>query len=217
MQVAIARTEPEHEEGAAPAVTSELAARLVELRPELIQIAAQWTRDPLAAEDLFQDMAVRALKSRARFRPGSNLKAWAACIMRNLFVDGYRRQLREAPLDFEVEVTIDLPDDPALADLVSMEDVRSVLATLSEGDRMLFTLWSSRELSYDQMARLLGVHPTTVGTRLYRLRARLRRRLEHMYELRFGRCGNGVRSPEEEVGHAPSARRPQRGEHPRGL
>jgi RNA polymerase sigma-70 factor, ECF subfamily len=180
MNIATAQVEP-GDRARQPSTRDDLEERLVDLRPELLRMAGRWTHHQAAAEDLVQDVLIRVLQARPRYRPGSNLKAWATCVMRNLFIDTYRRK-RELPLDFEVEGPCQADREIGAIDRVTMEDVEAVLATLHEGDRKIFDLWHSRGLSYRQIAEALGLNPVTVGTRLYRVRARLRARLESLYE-----------------------------------
>src|SRR4051812_40770380 len=68
---------------------------LVALRPELRARALRLTRNEAAAEDLVQDAIERALKFRAQFVPGTNLRSWAQTIVFSVFVTGWRRKRRE--------------------------------------------------------------------------------------------------------------------------
>jgi RNA polymerase sigma-70 factor (ECF subfamily) len=52
------------------------------------------TADPDAARDLTQETMLRALLNRDKYRLGTNLKAWLYTIMRNTFINDYRRQRR---------------------------------------------------------------------------------------------------------------------------
>src|SRR5438270_3760846 len=68
----------------------------------LYRIALRLTGSPQAAEDLVQETYLRALRSWRSYRPGTNLAAWLATIMRNANLDDLRRQSRrpaQEPLD----------------------------------------------------------------------------------------------------------------------
>ncbi|MCB0648619.1 MAG: RNA polymerase sigma factor [Saprospiraceae bacterium] len=61
----------------------------------LRNFAMQLTKDPESASDLYQETMYRAIKNEHRFIPGSNLKAWLSTIMKNLFINMYRKKKRE--------------------------------------------------------------------------------------------------------------------------
>src|SRR5580692_8497504 len=54
-------------------------------------VACRLTRNPTEAEDLVQDALVKAMRARAQFNAGTNLKAWMFRILTNTFINKYRR------------------------------------------------------------------------------------------------------------------------------
>src|SRR4051794_18880836 len=70
----------------------ELDAALPDLRDDLLGRAIFLTKDRAAAEALVQETLGGAWVARRSFRRGTNLRAWASSIMRNLFVDECRRR-----------------------------------------------------------------------------------------------------------------------------
>jgi RNA polymerase sigma-70 factor (ECF subfamily) len=186
-------------------------ADLVDLRRALHQRALFLAQDRTAAEDLLQETLERALQSRDRFREGSNLGAWVFSIMRNLFIDGRRRRAIRARVEQkafwlgELEAPLrDLEHDEdaghaecgrldhgasdweALTplDVITTSDVDAAVAMLPPAQQEIFTLAYGARLSYREIATKLGIPPSTTGTRLLRVRAKVRRRLEHVYEQR---------------------------------
>lgn len=66
------------------------------LRPYAINL----TRDPEAAKDLYQETLCRALANKDKYGTGTNIKAWLYTIMRNIFINDYRRnKLQQAIFD----------------------------------------------------------------------------------------------------------------------
>jgi len=186
-------------------------AELVELRRALHQRALFLAQDRTAAEDLLQETLERALQSRERFREGSNLGAWVFSIMRNLFIDGRRRRAIRARLEQKAfllgeleppardperddeprhpecgRVDVGASDPAALTplDVITSADVNAAVAMLTPAQQEIFMLAYSVRLSYRQIAVKLGIPASTTGTRLLRVRAKVRRRLEHVYEAR---------------------------------
>src|ERR1700755_95432 len=52
------------------------------------------TRDPEVAKDLFQETVCRALANRDKYNFGTNIRAWLYTIMRNIFINNYRRRVK---------------------------------------------------------------------------------------------------------------------------
>src|SRR6478752_995456 len=53
------------------------------------------TRDNEAAQDLFQETMFRALANKDKYNVGTNIKAWLYTIMRNIFINNYRRRAKQ--------------------------------------------------------------------------------------------------------------------------
>src|ERR1700680_1593454 len=53
------------------------------------------TRDSEAAKDLFQETLYRAMANKDKYKVGTNVKAWLYTIMRNIFINGYRRKAKQ--------------------------------------------------------------------------------------------------------------------------
>ncbi|HMS29953.1 MAG: RNA polymerase sigma factor [Saprospiraceae bacterium] len=60
----------------------------------LNNFAYSLTRDAEDAKDLYQETAFRALSNRDKFQPGTNFKAWLITIMKNIFINNYRRKVK---------------------------------------------------------------------------------------------------------------------------
>lgn len=141
---------------------------------DLRRYANRLTHQPAQAQDLVQETYQRALESRGRFQPGTNLRSWLFCIMRNLHCDHLRRDRRQA-VSPEQDVD-DLPDKPVDAgiwDQLTEADVELALASLPAQPRQALLLHGLEGKSYAQIAEQLEIPIGTVGTRLLRARRRL--------------------------------------------
>jgi RNA polymerase sigma-70 factor (ECF subfamily) len=135
------------------------------------------------AQDLVQDTYARALGKRAQFAPGSNVKAWLFRIMRNLYVDGWRRAKISPVSDrLEDDVAEDasanrevLRGDEELERLrgIVAEEIEEALQALSVDARTIVLL-DLEGLTEGELAEVLGCSPGTVKSRLSRARAKLR-------------------------------------------
>ena len=171
--------------------------QLVELRRPLYQRALFLAQDRTTAEDLIQETMEKAMHARHRFQAGSNLGGWLFSIMRNLFIDGRRRRAVQGRLEQRAYGLLPsddstLVEDPPpgdlpcpLLDLIAVDDVLAVVATLAPAQRDIFTLAYLDHLTYREIARRLGIPVSTTGTRLLRVRAKVRARLEAVIEARW--------------------------------
>ena len=157
--------------------------RLVErLPPALYRIVRRMMPDRAEAEAVVQETWIRAWKARRRLEPSRPAFPWLARIAANAARDHWRKR---RPLDFadvqsEVE---DLSDvEPGLEFRIEIGETRRRLARLV-GDlrpewRMILALRYDGDLSYKEIAELLGVPLNTVRTHLRRSHLALRRQME---------------------------------------
>jgi RNA polymerase sigma-70 factor (ECF subfamily) len=153
----------------------------------LYNTALRLTRNPQDAEDLVQETYLKAYRSFDQFEPGTNLKAWLFKILKNSFINEYRRRQNEpnsedlSLLDFGTESTVDTsswtastltPEEQALA-LTLDQDVQLALEQLPEEYRMVLLLADLEDFSYKEIAEILDIPIGTVMSRLYRARKQL--------------------------------------------
>lgn len=151
--------------------------------------ALGFTRNAADAEDLVQETFLRAFRGFDRFDPDSNLKAWLYTIMRNAFINTYRKKQREP----DTVATGDVEDwylyaklseggvapsaENTVLEELPDEDVRKALLSLPEGSRAVVLLADVEGFSYAEIAEILGIPAGTVVSRLHRARKALEKRL----------------------------------------
>jgi RNA polymerase sigma-70 factor (ECF subfamily) len=169
--------------GRTPTHQDDFGAALWALRPTLTFRALRLTRDRSLAEDLVHQTFERALCAKTRFERGTNLRAWTLSIMRNLFIDGCRHDAvairPDAPTPWQ---PFDAPDGPL--DVLGAEDLGPCLAALPAEAREILQLAYFDKVPRQEISARLGLPPSTTGTRLFRARAKLRRKLEALYARR---------------------------------
>ncbi len=154
----------------------------------LYRIALRLTGSPTAAEDLVQEAYLRAFRSWRSFRPGTNLAAWLATIMRNANLDAVRRQSRrpaEEPMEEQGDYFLynrlaedaGEPPQQAVLDRLSSDAIVESLADLPPVFREAVVLVDIGDFSYQEAADILGVPIGTVMSRLYRGRRLLKQHL----------------------------------------
>jgi RNA polymerase sigma-70 factor (ECF subfamily) len=150
-------------------------ARLIaEQIPSLRRYARALTGDAWAADDLVQDTLERACGKWRLWRVGSDLRAWLFTVMHNIFASQRRRTPPAhsvVPLDdvaHELHGAVD-----AGRDVGSGLDLQRCLMQLPEEQRAVLLLVTLEDLSYAEVAKVLGIPAGTVMSRLSRARARL--------------------------------------------
>lgn len=142
------------------------------------------------AEDLVQETVLRSFRFFDRFERGTNVKAWLLRIQYNTFVNRYRRSTKEREIKDVMTVepsgedvvsrdalrALTDPTGNALRPLLARE-IEAALETLPEDHRMVVVLADIEELSYKEIAEVLGCPIGTVMSRLHRARRTLRTRL----------------------------------------
>jgi RNA polymerase sigma-70 factor (ECF subfamily) len=180
---------------------------VLEQLPSLLAVATRLTRNPAEAEDLVQDAVLKAIRARTQFESGTNLRAWLLKILTNTFINRYRRgglerSVLESPdadplADGWVSAsTIESMRDPesqALRPLLEAE-IGKALDELPDEFRLAVVLSDVEDLSYKEIADIMGCPIGTVMSRLHRGRRLLKSRLYEQARA-FGIVG-----PEPSVG-----------------
>ncbi len=176
-------------------------------RDQLYKTALRMTRSVEDTEDLLQETYLRAFKYYARFEEGTNLKAWLFRIMKNTFINTYRRR-KAQPQYVEFDEALESvenasPTDPQGPDVNPESgylageldhEIRATLLSLPHDYKMAVLMVDLQGLTYQEVADALGVPVGTVMSRLYRGRKKLERVM-----LSFGRRYNYLERPPEKL------------------
>jgi RNA polymerase sigma-70 factor (ECF subfamily) len=127
------------------------------------------------ASDLVQETCRRAIESIARFKAGSDMRAWLCCILRNFHRDRLRRATRETLVgDCDGPFPAPAPEDRSRWAMVSDDDLARAMAALRPQYQRAYVLHAIDGQTYGQIATTLRVPASTVGTRILRARTFLR-------------------------------------------
>ncbi|MCH7911232.1 MAG: sigma-70 family RNA polymerase sigma factor [Candidatus Hydrogenedentes bacterium] len=154
-------------------------------------VALRLTRNVADAQDLTQNAIVKALRFHAKFQKGTYIKAWLLTILRNTFINDYRRKQRR-PMNVELTgaeaARYSLPDpdvnyDPPgenYRDLIELLDdtVVQAIERLPEEFRLAVIMADIEDKSYKAIAEAMDCPMGTVMSRLYRGRKLLREELK---------------------------------------
>lgn len=140
------------------------------------------TRDAETAEDLFQETLYRALSNADKYNVGTNIKAWLYTIMRNIFINNYRRKAKQrtvfdnTPNDFLLDSGKATSVNDAVATL-NMKEVQEAIFDLPEIFKKPFLLYFDG-YKYHEIADMLDEPLGTIKSRIHFARKLLKARIE---------------------------------------
>jgi len=159
-------------------------------RAQLHRTALRLTRNPERAEDLLQETYLRAYRHYGTFQPGTNFRAWLFKILKNTFINEYRRRQKAPALVAftHIEETLESELAPVYGSLTrTPEDevveasldgeVQRALMGLPRAYRVVILLADLEGHAYKEVAAILSIPVGTVMSRLYRGRRLLERAL----------------------------------------
>ncbi len=146
------------------------------------------TLDRDDAKDLVQDTYFKAFRFIESFQKGTNAKAWLFRILKNSFINDYRKKVKEPNKvdyqeveqyynseDVDRQITPDLRVD-ALKDMIG-DEISNALNALDVDFRTVIILCDLEGFKYEEMAKILDIPIGTVRSRLHRARQLLKEKL----------------------------------------
>ena len=140
------------------------------------------TRDTEAAKDLVQETMYRALANRDKYNVGTNIKAWLYTIMRNIFINNYRRKSKQAtifdntPNEFLLNINQGAVANDAIAS-INLKEVKTAIHNLPEIFRNPFLLYFDG-FKYHEIAEMLNEPLGTIKSRIHFARKLLKNQLQ---------------------------------------
>lgn len=154
----------------------------------MYNFAYRLTYDEDDAKDLVQDTYLKAYRFINSFQQGTNAKAWLFRILKNSFINDFRKKSKEpSKVDYnEVEsfynsekanqpITTDLRVD-SLKDMLG-DEISNALNSLAVDFRTVIILCDLEGFTYEEMAKILDIPIGTVRSRLHRARNLLKEKL----------------------------------------
>ena len=129
------------------------------------------------AEEVAQEAFVAAWKGMPSFRGESKFSSWLYQLTSNAAIDFLRREKRHraaTPLDDEVDLAAPGTPQQAAEEAELQQALQQALDALTPEHRQIFLLRQMRQMSYEEIGRLLGLESGTVKSRLSRAKKQLR-------------------------------------------
>ena len=164
--------------------TIEFNQVLIKNADYLKPFAITLTRDTETAKDLLQETMYRALANREKYNSGTNIKAWLYTIMRNIFINNYRRKSKQNTI-FDASPNEYLLDhnQPRIANTAEsnlmIKDIQAAIHLLPEIFRHPFLLYFEG-YKYNEIATLLKEPLGTIKSRIHFARKLLKQQLSRI-------------------------------------
>ncbi len=156
--------------------------RLLGLQNNLLNFAYQLTTNREAAQDLVQDTTLKVLDNESKYVDNVNFKGWVFTIMRNIFINNYRRQVRSATVIDTTEdlYHLNLSQESGLASpegSFAAKEISAAINSFTQEYKVPFTMYIAG-YKYSEIAEQMQLPLGTVKSRIFFARKRLQSMLK---------------------------------------
>ena len=156
------------------------------LSPSLRSFAFNLTKDSEESKDLYQETAFRAMTNRDKFKAGTNLKAWLFTIMKNIFINNYRKKSKANTIVDSTDNMYFINSSSTIitngaATNILMEELGNMISDLDDSIRIPFEM-HYEGFKYQEIADELDLPLGTVKSRIFFAR----KALKHAIKMQYG-------------------------------
>ncbi|CCY92207.1 MULTISPECIES: RNA polymerase sigma factor [unclassified Phocaeicola] len=162
--------------------TANFAQDLLSVQTELLNFAYKLTADREEANDLLQETSLKALDNEEKYTAETNFKGWIYTIMRNIFINNYRKALRDQTYvdqtdnQYYLNQNFDIEGDSTEGSY-DLKEMHRIVNALPKEYRIPFSMYVSG-FKYREIADKLGLPLGTVKSRIYFTRQKLQEELK---------------------------------------
>lgn len=144
-----------------------------------LKIARTYCRNEEDKQDLVQEMMIQVWRGLPRYDNKYPVSTWLYRVALNLAISFYRKQRRRLPMAGPVlDETMALADENSSPQLEQLQLLEQFIATLNDLDKALILLYLD-DKSYSEIAQIMGISVSNVGTKLGRVREKLRAKFDN--------------------------------------
>ncbi len=163
-------------------MTTKFEQMLVALQSNMLNFAYMLTSNRDDAYDLLQDTTLKVLDNEAKYADDTNFKGWVFTIMRNIFINNYRKVAREATMVDQTEdlYHLNLPQESGLETPeggIAVDEITRAINSFSDEYRIPFSMHVSG-YKYTEIAEQMDLPLGTVKSRIFFARQRLQEMLK---------------------------------------
>lgn len=164
---------------------SEFYAQFDKMTSMLQAFAYNLTKNREEAKDLYQETAFRAMTNRDKFRLGTNLKAWLFTIMKNIFINNYRKKMKANTIMDNTDNLYFLNSGSNVIENgadsnILIKELNKMIDKLDDSTRIPF-LMHYQGFKYQEIADHLTLPLGTVKSRIFFARKDLRAQISAHY------------------------------------
>lgn len=157
--------------------TNVFQENLMKLQDNLLNFAYKLTSNRDDAYDLLQDTTLKALDNEEKYADNTNFKGWVFTIMRNIFINNYRRQVRNSTIIDTTEdlYHVNLSQESGLTSpegSVAVKEISVAINNFSDEYKVPFTMYLAG-YKYNEIAEKMSLPLGTVKSRIFFARKRL--------------------------------------------
>ena len=155
--------------------------RIISIQKNMFSFAMTLTANRYDAEDLLQETTLKVLNNKDKFVDNNNFKGWVLTIMRNIFINNYRKELRNQVI---FDKTDDLPvlnisdnsrwENPE--ETISINEIKYVINSLNDDLKIPFIMYLEG-YKYNEISEKLLLPLGTVKSRIFFARRELQQNL----------------------------------------
>lgn len=162
--------------------SSKFQDRLLDLQDNLLNFAYMLTSNREEAKDLLQDTTLKALDNEDKYIDNVNFKGWVFTIMRNIFINNYRKTQRDQTYVDQTDNLFYLnkneSDEPVTVDNgYDLKEMNSIVNALPQEYRIPFLMYVSG-FKYREIADKMDLPLGTIKSRIHSTRQRLQEELK---------------------------------------
>ena len=162
--------------------TTTFAQNLLSIQTELFHFAFKLTADREEANDLLQETSLKALDNEEKYTSETNFKGWVYTIMRNIFINNYRKVVRDQTFVDKTDnlYHLNLPQDAGFESTertYDLKEMHRVVNALPKEYRVPFAMHVSG-FKYREIAEKLNLPLGTVKSRIFFTRQKLQEELK---------------------------------------
>lgn len=165
--------------------TKEFYGEITTINPSLKAFAYNLTKNNEDAQDLMQETKFRAIYNKEKFRPGTNFKAWMFTIMKNIFINNYRKKVKANTIIdstdnmYYINSSKNSISNDADGNIL-MQELTQMIADLDESIRVPFVM-HYEGFKYQEIADKFELPLGTVKSRIFFARKALKENLKKLY------------------------------------
>ncbi len=165
--------------------TVEFCDRFDQMTPVLNTFAYNLTKNSEDAKDLYQETAFRAITNKEKFRVGTNFKAWLFTIMKNIFINNYRKKMKANTImdstdnDYYINSGKNVVSNQAESNIM-MRELKRMIKGLDDTIKVPFVMHFNG-YKYQEIADYLGLPLGTIKSRIFFARKELKNLIHKRY------------------------------------